>query len=132
MNLPHAQEAGLSSSVLFGAGSEVMAELARATTKFPQWPTDPLHAFAVVGEEFGECQKEVLQLCYEPHKSSKEALRKEAVQLAAMSLRFLASFDKYEFKEGPQHAQPNTHIANPSDDKPGEYPACSLTQGNSR
>jgi len=42
---------GVTSSDLFGVESEVMAELARATTKFPLWPTDPLHAFAVGGEE---------------------------------------------------------------------------------
>jgi hypothetical protein len=85
--------------------SEVSAEVARATAKFPTWPTDPLHAFAVVGEEFGEAQKEVLQLTYEPHKSSLEALRKEAIQLAAMSIRFLMSFDRYEFTPGVQHSQ---------------------------
>src|SRR5690606_13287019 len=72
--------------------AEILTEVERATAKFPTWPTDPLHAFAVVGEEFGEAQKEVLQLTYEPHKSSREELRKEAVQLAAMSLRFLLSF----------------------------------------
>ena len=33
--------------------NEVLAELNRATTKFPTWPTDPLHALAVLGEEFG-------------------------------------------------------------------------------
>ncbi len=32
----------------------VKAELTRATAKFPTWPTDPLHALAVLGEEFGE------------------------------------------------------------------------------
>ena len=36
---------------------EVMAEVARATQKFPTWPTDPLHALAVLGEEFGELTK---------------------------------------------------------------------------
>jgi hypothetical protein len=31
----------------------VLAELDRATRKFPTWPTDPLHAVAVLGEEAG-------------------------------------------------------------------------------
>lgn len=84
---------------------EVLAEIERATEKFPTWPTDPLHAFAVVGEEHGELQKELLQLTYEPHKSSMADARKEAVQLAAMALRFLMSFDRYEFKPGSQHSQ---------------------------
>lgn len=85
--------------------SEVFAELDRATAKFPTWPTDPLHAFAVVGEEHGELQKELLQLVYEPHKSTPESVRTEAVQLAAMSLRFLMSLDKYQYQPLPQHKQ---------------------------
>ena len=36
----------------------ITAELARAVKKFPTWPTDPLHALAVLGEEFGELTKE--------------------------------------------------------------------------
>lgn len=84
---------------------EVGAEIARAIAKFPEWPTDPLHAFAIVSEEFGECQKEVLQMTYEPHKSSREAVRKEAVQLAAMAIRFLVSLDRYEYTPRAQHAQ---------------------------
>ena len=37
---------------------EILAELERATEKFPTWPTDPLHALAVLGEEFDELTKE--------------------------------------------------------------------------
>lgn len=85
--------------------AEIATEIERATRKFPTWPTDPIHAFSVVSEEFGECQKEVLQLTYEPHKSSRESVRKEAVQLAAMSIRFLMSLDVYEYTPGTQHAQ---------------------------
>jgi hypothetical protein len=85
--------------------AEISAEIERATAKFPTWPTDPIHAFAVVGEEFGETQKEVLQLTYEPHKSSKEAVRKEAIQLAAMSIRFLMSLDRYKYTPLTQHSQ---------------------------
>lgn len=83
----------------------VLAEVERATSKFPIWPTDPIHAFAVVAEEFGEAQKEVLQLTYEPHKSSRESVRKEAVQLAAMAIRFLMSLDRYEYTPREQHSQ---------------------------
>ncbi len=83
----------------------VLHELDRAQAKFPTWPTDPLHAFGVVAEEFGEVAKEVVQLTYEPHKSSPEALRKEAIQLAAMALRFCMSLDRYQHKPGEQHSQ---------------------------
>lgn len=85
--------------------SEVVDELGRAVAKFPTWPTDPLHALAVLGEEFGELTKAVLQLTYEPHKSSIEEMRGEAVQTAAMALRFVASLDAYRFQRCNQHRQ---------------------------
>ena len=89
----------------------VFAEVDRAMRKFPTWPTDPLHAIAVLGEEFGELTKEALQLVYEPHKTSMDEVRKEAIQTAAMALRFVASLDRYEFTRGDQHAQPAMRIA---------------------
>jgi hypothetical protein len=83
----------------------VLAEVERANTKFPLWPTQALHAVAVLGEEYGELQKAVLQLCYEPEKSSKDAVREEAVQTAAMALRFLYSIDSYVYEQSVQHCQ---------------------------
>jgi hypothetical protein len=103
-----ALEAALQAGVPRGIDNRIapiFAELERATKKFPTWPTDPLHAFAVVGEEFGECQKEVLQLVYEPHKSSPEEVRKEAIQMAAMALRFVMSLDVYIYTAREQHSQ---------------------------
>lgn len=81
--------------------------LDRATAKFPTWPTDPLHALAVLGEEFGELNKAMLQLTYEPHKegTSVEHVREEAIQTAAMALRLAMSLDKYEYAPGQQHVQ---------------------------
>lgn len=84
---------------------KIRAELARATRKFPTWPTDPLHAVGVLGEEFGELQKEVLQMCYEPHKTSSDAIHQEALQCAAMALRFYMSLGRYEYRPGKQHSQ---------------------------
>lgn len=82
-----------------------LAEVEKATRKFPTWPTDPLHALAVLGEEFGELTKEMLQSVYEPHKTVPEKVRTEAIQTAAMALRLLASLDRYEYARGPQHSQ---------------------------
>lgn len=84
----------------------VLAEVKRATERFPTWPTDPLHAVAVLGEEFGELTKAALQTVYEPHKVQPGELRTEAIQTAAMALRFLASLDAYEFSRSAQHQQP--------------------------
>lgn len=88
---------------------EIMREVARATDKFPTWPTDPLHALAVLGEEFGELTKAVVQLTYEPHKTSAAEVRTEAIQTAAMALRFIASLGRYQYTPGNQHRQGDEH-----------------------
>ena len=85
--------------------TEVMKELDRATKKFPTWPTDPLHALAVLGEEFGELTKAALQLTYEPEKTTHKELQSEAIQTAAMALRFAASLDVYVYAATAQHQQ---------------------------
>lgn len=84
---------------------EVQAELQRATAKSPTWPTDPLHALAVLGEEYGELNKAMLQRTYEPHKSSIADVRMEAIQTAAMALRLVMSLDAYDYRKSPQHSQ---------------------------
>lgn len=81
----------------------VLAELERATSKFPTWPTDPLHALAVLGEEFGELTQAVLQATYDGGPT--RHVRTEAVQTAAMALRFLMSLDRYEYVAREQHSQ---------------------------
>jgi len=83
----------------------ILAELRRAVAKFPTWPTDPLHALAVLGEEFGETTKAAVQAMYEPHKATPADVRAEAIQTAAMAIRFLISLDAYCWDRGPQHHQ---------------------------
>ena len=92
-------------AVVCNEWQSVMDEVARATRMFPTWPTDPLHALSILGEEFGELTKAVLQTAYEPHKVKEGELRTEAVQTAAMALRFLASLERYEFAPSAQHVQ---------------------------
>lgn len=89
-------------SVIF---KSITNELERAHQKFPRWPDDPLHAVGVVNEEVGELSKAVLQQVYEPTKNPADAVRKEAVQAAAMLVRFIASLDAYDWSEGDQHEQ---------------------------
>lgn len=99
--------------------AEIKKELSKAITKFPTWPTDPLHAAGVVNEEVGEISeafdkiniavgklnKTILQAMYEKHKSSIDDVRKEAIQSGAMILRFLRSIGVYDFTPGAQHEQ---------------------------
>lgn len=84
---------------------EILQEVERATHKFPTWPTDPIHALAVLGEEFGELTKEILQATYEPQKTLPGAARKEAIQTAAMAIRFVMSLDVYATSPCAQHSQ---------------------------
>lgn len=84
---------------------DILKEIAKARHKFPTWPTDPLHALAVLGEEFGELTKAVVEHTYEPEKSTYEDVEKEAIQTAAMAIRFLSSLPRYKFKGCQQHRQ---------------------------
>ncbi|MBK8225272.1 MAG: hypothetical protein IPK73_30025 [Candidatus Obscuribacter sp.] len=95
----------LNEELEIAAIEDVQAELKRAATKFPTWPTDPIHALAVLGEEYGELTKAILQHTYEPHKSTLDDVRNEAVQTAAMAIRLLMSLEVYEYRKCNQHSQ---------------------------
>ena len=90
--------------------ADVEAELVGAKARFPEWPTDPLHAVAVLNEEVGELNKAILQATYESHNQDDaiELLNRvevEAVQVAAMALRFLESLAEYHYSASRQHRQ---------------------------
>lgn len=90
----------------------VYAELQRATTKFPYWPTDPIHAAAVVAEESGELSRAVLMNTYEKHKVSGNEPKEEAVQTIVTAIRFLAGEleGKYSYTEAVQYPQSGDDI----------------------
>ncbi len=69
----------------------VYRELERAREKFPHWPTDPIHAAAIVAEEAGELVKAALDYTY--LEGTHEDMDKEAAQTAAMGIRFLMNGD---------------------------------------
>lgn len=84
----------------------IQAEMKRSMTKFPNWPTDPFHALAVLQEEVGELSKAVLQYTYEPNKGVHPSdIMEEAIQCGAMVLRFIQSLHRYEFQSSKQHRQ---------------------------
>ena len=87
----------------------IKQELDSATEKFPLWPTCPIHASAVVAEESGELVQACLHSVYEPDKSNLDDARKEAIQTAAMAIRFIVSADSdlYELETNQQHEQEN-------------------------
>lgn len=84
---------------------EIVAEVEKAARKFPTWPTRIIDAGNVVSEEAGELAKACLQVTYEKHKETLDGVRMEAIQTAAMCVRFLASMDRYDCSPGEQHEQ---------------------------
>ena len=81
---------------------EITEEIGFALIKFPSWPTDPIHAAGIVAEESGEIMKACLEATYEPEKSNLEDARKEAIQTAAMAIRFIYGMDKYRLRQSDQ------------------------------
>lgn len=64
---------------------EVHEELDRATRKFP--PMNSAHeGYAILWEEVGELWQEVMK---NPLKRNKAKMRNEAIQVAAMAIRFI-------------------------------------------
>jgi hypothetical protein len=88
------------------AAEAAMVRADMAARKHPVWPTDPIHAAAIIAEEVGELQREALLLAYEPANGNPDRLREEALDLAAVALRFLVSVNNYQFTPSHQHQQP--------------------------
>lgn len=70
----------------------ISKELDSAKAKHPHWPEDIIHAAAIVAEESGELIRAALQFKYE-NKNLFET-EKEAIQTAAMAIRFLEGLNK--------------------------------------
>ncbi len=76
---------------------EILAELKRAKKKHPSWPDHIVARAAIVGEESGELIREAVNYKYElpndpeERKASIDRMRKEAIQTAATSIRFIES-----------------------------------------
>lgn len=83
----------------------IRLEVAKATVKFPTWPSRIIDAGNVVAEEAGELSKACLQATYEKHKIADGDVQTEAIQTGAMAVRFLMSMHRYDYSEGPQHEQ---------------------------
>lgn len=74
-------------------------ELELARLHHPNWYADPIHASAVIAEESGELTQAALQFTYEKGNSSD--MLNEAIQVAAMAIRFIENFDGYRYIVSP-------------------------------
>lgn len=75
----------------------IMQELDEATAKHPRWPTDPIHAVAIMAEESGEAVRASLNLVYESGNMAE--LRREVIQTGAMAFRVLMNLDYSEWEK---------------------------------
>ena len=71
---------------------DIFAELARAELKHPGWPEDPFIGLAIITEELGETAQAIIEARY--RNAPQERVYEEAVQVAAMALRFLFNLQK--------------------------------------
>lgn len=85
--------------------SLVIEELDKAEKKHPHFPTDVIHASAIIAEEAGELSAAALQVTYE--NGDWDNVLKEAVQTTAMGIRFLLMFDKLKSRRSGQEIYEN-------------------------
>ena len=85
--------------------ARVFRELRAAEDKFPGWPTDPVHAGAIVAEEAGELSQATLQYYYGSRRTSVEEMRKEAAHTAAMAIRFLLGLQIHGYSQDGERAE---------------------------
>ena len=69
--------------------ADVQRELAQARWKFGWWPQNPVEAAAIVNEEAGEVVKGINNWHHGHGDDTPEEIYKEAVQAAAMLVRFV-------------------------------------------
>lgn len=77
----------------------ILDELTRAEEKHPEWPSDIIHAAAIVNEEAGELTRAALQWTYE--KGDIIETQKEAIQVACTAIRFLVGLAEMNYTPQP-------------------------------
>jgi hypothetical protein len=75
---------------------EILREVLRAEKLHPKWPSDPVHAAAILAEESGEVVKAVNDVVTKDAYS--HIAYAEAIQCAAMCVRFLKNRKGYDWR----------------------------------
>ena len=71
---------------------QILTELKKAEDKYPEWPKDIIHQAAIVNEESGELIRACLNIHY--HNENIFEAEIEAIQTAAMAIRFIKNLNK--------------------------------------
>jgi len=74
--------------------AQIIKEVERAEAIYPRWPEDPIHAAAIIAEESGEIVKACIDFTYD--NGTIKDIETEAIQTAAMCIRFLEHMVAYE------------------------------------
>ena len=72
----------------------ILEEVHRAERLYPNWPTDMIHATAILSEETGEAVQASNNFWH--HGGARSEVVKEVVQSAATAVRWLLHDHKYE------------------------------------
>lgn len=86
-------------AVIQEAISQISDELAAAEKKHPTWPTDIIHASAILNEEAGKLTQAAIDYHY--HNGSLEKVRSYAARAGAMAVRVLINLPYAERPEAP-------------------------------
>ena len=74
--------------------NKVLKELQKADNKFPNFHS-PHEGYAVILEEVQELWDEVKKVKYPVTENSFKLMEKECIQVAAMAIKFINSFDNF-------------------------------------
>ena len=74
---------------------DILKELERAEEKHPGWPADFFEGHAIISEEVGELAQAIIDHKYKGQGLySLNRIREEAIQVAAMGIRFLLNLKR--------------------------------------
>lgn len=76
---------------------DVLDELVRAEKIHPNYPSDPVHAAAIISEEAGEIVKAVNNIIDGKKTGRDSDYKTEAIHCAAMCIRFLKNIDNFDW-----------------------------------
>ena len=79
--------------------ADVLLKLDEMKVKYPEWPSNPLYAASMIGKEYSQLIADVLCLVLKSDYSKISDVKENAIQTAAVCLRFLLNINSYQFDQ---------------------------------